>query len=303
MNITNFNVIAIGRNIMCRIQSSCWWRSRRAVLRKTRLVASCARRSTAICLIASRSRREEQQCYATALIGITLFLLGLRHRQGEKPNNTSFSSSSSSLLLLLLLLSAVPLRGSSRDPRFASCTDLHFLPQIYFLFFLSSSLFWIEPLDAASAAPAAAALGKQYARSAFPPGSFFSTNDVAEAPSPAAELRISISAPFISPRALFLSFHSCLLAACARRQTRVSEVNRGLDHITSVSPPLPLLLFLPPSFLPPSLAWLGRPSSSSATARARTHSLLLFLASRAPWRQKKTPLRRCRRCSPLTRRK
>lgn len=139
MNITNFNVIAIGRNIMCRIQSSCWWRSRRAVLRKTRLVASCARRSTAICLIASRSRREEQQCYATALIGITLFLLGLRHRQGEKTQQH--------IILIIIILAppaaAPPVCGSFARffpgsafcivHRFAfSSTDLFF---IFFVFF------------------------------------------------------------------------------------------------------------------------------------------------------------------------
>lgn len=152
-------------------------------------------------------------------------------------------------------------------------------------FFLFRLVFLISVLDRAprgrrnSSSSTSCSPGKHYARCGFPPGSFHppfssSTNYVAKAPSPAAELRISISAPFISPL-------SCSLAACARRQTRVSEVNRGLHHIASVSPPLPLLLFLFPSVPPPPLfpfAWRGQVQARRRHAQAR----IRFVVFRSP---------------------
>lgn len=193
-----------GRNIS-HIQLPCWWRSRRAVLSQTRLVASCVRRSTAICLIASRSRREEQQCCAAALIGIRFF--GGSGRATERKRKTSSFSSCWRLLP----------RGSSQDPRFSSCTDLHFSSTDFFLLLF---LVIFSVLDRAECGRSSTSCSWKAPRTervstgiVLPPHSS-STNNVAAAPSPAAELRISISAPFTSPPPLrFLPFLAPLLRA------------------------------------------------------------------------------------------
>lgn len=142
---TNFNVIAPGRNI-CHIRSSCWWRSRRAVPSKTRLVASCVRASL---------DRHLFDCISIPERGAAV----LRHRSqwqvwlvffGRAAPQKIIRKEKKNLLppsFLLLLLCASPSPGSARDLRFAPCTD--FLPQIYYfsVFGLVSFLPFLDPAE------------------------------------------------------------------------------------------------------------------------------------------------------------